>query len=525
MRGWLFFVIFLSSSTHTIGIINVDASLNGAVSLNESAIQALSILQYDMGNVSLSPCDPYMFSLPYTGVCQNCSHCQPITQFESLPCLPSQDRLCRDCAVCTQRDLEYCNCNNKTDTCYTGNRVCIPLLSRDYKLEFWIQFPSPLTDSDAYTLYEGLHGRFEDFLGIYLHRGTTHTVFQIQSRSYTQDTLDLRRYKLRTDVFDVYIPQEVALLNNFGLTDIWDGLNYTFGITRSRRRVLLASPSLPTGAIVDGTQTSCIPLNSCPPFFHMVNQSDPCYSSCVYDPCPLGYTGDFGLCTICPTNTFKDSTGNDTCTACPSGYSSGMGSISPSECIAPPTTMGVQMESTPVVDVTNPSNRVTISLTASINVLNSNTVQTAASPITRNLNMTTTIANQVTSSIATNVSNILSSVVLQDVGPLPPWTMFGIGAGSVALISIIIGVSILIYNKNHPSLPGYQPVPTQDPTTKVIKQDIMISMNPNPYHAPHSLSMMMLHPRHESAQTAPPSPAFANTNDLLFFKHDRLSFA
>ena len=72
---------------------------------------------------------------------------------------------------------------------------------------------------------------------------------------------------------------------------------------------------------------------------NMDGYSNTYYCICKSAPsCPAGQTGAPGSCTNCVEGTYKDVTGSDACTACPSGSTSPTGSDAVEDCVPAPTT-------------------------------------------------------------------------------------------------------------------------------------------------------------------------------------------
>jgi len=329
--------------------IQVSIIMRGSDYINTSFVSSFGVNQYDLGDVYLSPCRTETYSSDHSGICKDCTSCIS-EEYEQALCLADQNRVCSNCSTCNEHEHQICECNIKTQTCYLGNRICAPLSPTDINITFELTMGNVLSTPQLHFVENGLSTGFPLFLSEYLN----HAVENIEFKGLT-NVKGLLYYSIFI-IHSVYDKDTIYKAETIDKTVVQQGLSYTFGIAFSgTSRRLLASYSPITNISAGPVTTSCIVISICPTFFHLSVSNNTCDNLCVYDPCPMGYTGDFGSCILCPNTTFKDTIGNDTCKSCPMGYTSNMGSTSEIQCtrfIFPsttsmaPTTTGVYLSGT-----------------------------------------------------------------------------------------------------------------------------------------------------------------------------------
>lgn len=327
------FWIWLIAARTVAGLdLQISLIMQGSDFINVSLVPSLSVNQFDLGDVFLSPCREGSYSADHSGVCYDCSVCV-VNQYLSLQCLTYQNSICTNCTECGQREIEICPCGNVTASCYIGNRICAPLAALSVNITFELAVGSQLSTLQQRFLQEAMATGFVLFLSSYFQLDTD----QILLLSITPVTPLL--YLVTYILNDLYLPSTQSLVASFTEGVVQLGLSNTFGQqsnTFATRRRLLAATSIPV--LAQNVQASCAALSQCPQFYQLESSSGSCTSMCVALPCPAGYTGDFGLCSLCPNATFKDTTGNASCTRCPTGFTSDMGSIDVGMCEVIPTT-------------------------------------------------------------------------------------------------------------------------------------------------------------------------------------------
>jgi hypothetical protein len=187
-------------------------------------------------------------------------------------------------------------------------------------------------------LQEGLRTGFILFLSDYLQHSIDSIVFiymqKVTPKSYTTTFIV-------NDVYSMFTKMQVSHLTRDivqgGLTSTFGVQSNTFStVTQQRRRRLLQQSAISLN--VNHVDAQCISQGACSRFFTMTNPNNPCESTCVSLPCPPGYTGFYGLCEICPNATYKEIEGNESCIACPAGFTSDQGASNMSQCAPPPPT-------------------------------------------------------------------------------------------------------------------------------------------------------------------------------------------
>jgi len=302
----------------------------------------------DLGDVYLSPCRAGAFSADHGGVCHECSVCGE-EQYQTADCLSYQDRACGNCTACTEREAEICSCGNMSDVCYIGDRVCHPLPSMNVTLSFNVNADKALNVMQQRFLEQSMATGFVLYLGSLLQQ----PLDNIEVRPVV--SLSRSMFRVTYLLSDVYRLAALATLGSWSDNLIQNGLAATFGqgsntFATRRRRLLVDTPFL----MASGSGVSCLPATTCGQFFlTTLTVSGSCtVATCTALPCPVGYTGDFGLCTPCPNATYKAVNGSDPCLACPSGFTSDAMATSQGQCRpleAPVTTIarsGVSQAST-----------------------------------------------------------------------------------------------------------------------------------------------------------------------------------
>jgi hypothetical protein len=336
MRACLLLAWALAARLAVGSSLQVAMIVQGSDFINVDLVPTLSVSQFDLGDVFLSPCRAGSFSADHSGVCKPCSVCIE-EEYQTYECLTYQDRVCANCTACTERQVELCPCGNITGQCYTGNRVCTPLVSMSVTLRFKVYASVSLNTMQQRFLEQGLATGFVLYLAGLLNQPVDNILMQpVVSESR-------KVFSAAYILTDVYRPDALAILGSWSDDRIQTGLGSTFGqgsnTFATRRRLLAQSPFL-SG---EGSEVSCMPTTSCGTFFvTTLTVSGNCtVATCTALPCPAGYRGDFGLCDPCLNATFKPTVGADPCTACPSGYTSDSASVSQGQCrllVIPTTT-------------------------------------------------------------------------------------------------------------------------------------------------------------------------------------------
>jgi hypothetical protein len=306
------------------GMLQISLIVLGSDFINVTVTPKLNVNQLDLGDVYVSPCTPGYFSPNHLGICHPCSSC-PAWQYEEGLCKAYADTVCLNCTVCGPTEIQVCPCGNVTAQCYTGDSVCLPTVPVSINLTFNMAVGAPLSVIQQRFLTEGLGSGFILFLSTYLDISDS-DIFLVFATP-----VNPRLYQVEYFINNIYLPHTIALVRGMSETEIQLGLSNTFGIqsnTFTTRRRLLTAITL----LVQNVQASCVSGSQCPQFFELLDPGDPCSTTCVGEPCPAGYTGDFGQCVMCSNATFKDTIGNDTCTACPLGFTSDSGATDASEC-------------------------------------------------------------------------------------------------------------------------------------------------------------------------------------------------
>ena len=306
--------------------IQVGVIMTGSDFINVSMVPSFDVNQHDLGDVFVTPCRSETYSSDHSGICKDCTSCIS-DEYERLQCMADQDRVCSNCTACNNHEYQICECNLKTQSCYLGNRICAPLSAADINITFELTMGSSLSNIQFHFVENGLSTGFALFLSDYL----SHDVSLIEFKGMTNVKGLL--FSAMFIIHNVYDKNTITKAENMDRLVIQQALSYTFGVafTGSRRRMLVLSSPI-TNISAGVVTTSCVITSACPVFFHLSNSTNSCDNLCVYDPCPMGFTGDFGACSQCPNATFKGTVGNESCTMCPTGYTSAMGSVSSHQC-------------------------------------------------------------------------------------------------------------------------------------------------------------------------------------------------
>lgn len=302
--------------------------------INISLVSEYYINQRNLGDVFISPCQSEMYSSDHSGICKDCTKCLD-NEYAVYPCLIYQNRVCRNCTRCTSRETEICFCGYRTPTCYTGDRVCAPLIPKDVALAIQFSVPKTLTPLEQQFVKSGFSTGYLLFLSLTF----SHNVNNIRFVGMSQVSEVV--YNASFVMEKVYDPAIVYALNHMTTADVQDGLKFTFGATK--RRLLIENP---VQLISIGVSSSCsTTATACEnPFYVLPPDAHDCNAICVPAPCPIGYTGPDGVCEPCLSGTYKNVAGNSTCDLCPAGLSSMPGANSSDLCmvIGPqPTTTSV----------------------------------------------------------------------------------------------------------------------------------------------------------------------------------------
>ena len=358
-------------------------------------------LQYDDTLLDVQICPYGTFSDDHSGVCRMCSPCVGDTYVRTV-CEPWSDTGCAACQQCLKNEKEICACGVVSGGCYIGDRVCLPVAATTMHLNITLVSPKALTKNQVTFVESGLRTGYVEWLQLTYLEDNVFFDGMIQVGPLT--------YLAYFTIASIYSQDTVARINSATQADLQRGVLYTFSGGGLRRRRLLgagrqlmsarAESQLLSAAMesnmlqqaverqlpgpgrqllsgpqqltlpgpgrkllavspvdVGGFTTTCAALDpgSCGTFRLAVQYAN-CSSECVNLPCPVGYTGDFGTCTLCAVNTYKDVAGNATCTRCPAQHTSGQGSVSVLDCLSTTTravaiTTSGQAETTPLVAV------------------------------------------------------------------------------------------------------------------------------------------------------------------------------
>lgn len=317
--------------------LQVAILMQGSDFINVSVVPFFDVNQFDLGDVFISPCRSGTYNEARDSFCKPCDVCTS-WQFERAPCIQIRNSECVNCTVCTPREQQVCDCNERSPTCVTGNRVCAPLPLTAANISFDLSVSQPLSPLKERFLKEGLRTGFILFLSNYLqHSDESIDLFVMSKTGPTQYFTTF----LINDMYSLLTKRKVEEINQ---DIVQTGLTSTFGIqsntfsavSQQRRRRLLQQDVVQL--FVAQVTSQCVTLGNCSRFFVMSDAVNPCDRDCVAIPCPPGYTGLNGMCEICPKATYKSTHGNESCIPCPIGWTSDQGAETYDECRPPVTT-------------------------------------------------------------------------------------------------------------------------------------------------------------------------------------------
>lgn len=317
-------------------LLQIAVLMQGSDFINSSVVPQFGVNQFDLGDVYISPCRAGMFNDRRDWVCKDCAVCAA-HQFEKAKCLAIQNRVCANCSTCTANEREACECGARTVACYTGDRVCLPSVGISVNISFSVFTSGELSGLQELFLSNGMSTGFILFLSAYIGiSGNDLTLRSVTKRTQT-------RYQVTYVARNVYSAESKSKIASMDEAVVQRGLASTFGIQFGTRRRLL---QIPGGIQLFGQELSkeVVSAEPCGTFFYMSDPLHPFNSTCLPEPCPPGFSGDFGKCVACPNATYKSTTGNDTCTACPPAYTSNQGSTDLTQCwpqpvVVPETTL------------------------------------------------------------------------------------------------------------------------------------------------------------------------------------------
>ena len=313
--------------------LQIAILMQGSDFINVSIVPLFDVNQYDLGDVYISPCREGTYNENRDSYCKPCDACVP-NQYETRECIAIHNRVCVNCTACSDRDQEICTCGQHSAECVTGNRVCLPLPATAINITFELTVSSQLSVLKERFLQEGLRTGFVLYLSTFLQHPSDQ-IFLLYLNKLPSGTVYTGTFAVN-NVYSLYTKTQVTYITQ---DVIQTGLTSTFGIQsntfntlpRVSRRLLQINIDLWAGHV----EAQCISQGVCGEFFIMLYPDDPCKSKCEAIPCPVGYSGVYGLCEICPNATYKDSIGNETCTPCPPTHTSDQGSTNLSQCVLP----------------------------------------------------------------------------------------------------------------------------------------------------------------------------------------------
>ena len=323
------------------GQIKVAILMQGSDFINVTVVPLFDVNQFDLGDVFISPCRAGTYNEARDSYCKDCSVCTAY-QYERETCISVRNRVCQNCTECTAREQQICECNQRSQDCPIGDRICLPLPPTSANISFDLSVSVSLSPLKERFLQEGLRTGFILFLGDYLQHSPDFIVFMYLLK------LGPRQYYTSFIVSDVYSMYTKGRVAQISQAIVQEGLTSTFGIQSNtfstvsrqrRRRLLQQQPAAsPIELTADGITSTCKLDGVCPRFFAMSYDISVCNRTCQSLPCPPGYTGFYGMCEICPNATFKPTNGSDSCTPCPIGWGSEQGASDLTQCWPPSTT-------------------------------------------------------------------------------------------------------------------------------------------------------------------------------------------
>lgn len=338
-KCWVGLVYAICASIGVCGELKVAILMQGSDFINITVVPLFDVDQFDLGDVFISPCRAGTYNEARDSYCKDCTVCSS-NQYEREECVSVRNRVCANCTTCTEREQQVCDCRQRSPECVTGDRVCLPLPPTSATISFNLTVNTQLSPLKERFLQEGLRTGFVLFLGEHLRHSSDSISFMYLSKRgprhyFTAFTVD--------DMYSLYTKRQVEQITQavvqYGLTNTFGIQSNTFStVSNQRRRRLLQQQPGPIELNVEGVDSQCNIEGDCPRFFAMSHPETPCESDCKSIPCPPGYTGFYGLCELCPNATYKETHGNDSCTACPAGFLSERGAMNSSQCTPPYTT-------------------------------------------------------------------------------------------------------------------------------------------------------------------------------------------
>lgn len=369
----LLFVPYTLSETAQVIAIAQDAHW-----FNDSAFQELqkgSYNWYDNGQIFVTLCPDNTFSNDTSGVCKPCSGCN-LGTFVRYVCEPWADTLCMECTVCDPLDLITCECNQIDGKCYTGNRICL----KTVPITLMTGIPFETTFELDASLMQWASDQLSTRMVYWLQ--TTFSVPNVEFVSLVKLTPLL--YMANFVLYNVRDQKVIGTFRNGNPELFFQGFQYAFGEGRRRSRLLLQATVLPgvvpinnktelvkwfeqqalewfekqhpiipnmNRHLLSGSQRKLLGILPGPSNYSLSNTcmagnvTCPAWTEnqcgqCVPIPCPPGMSpsGVQMECMFCAANTYKNMSGNGTCTPCPSGYGSPEASIDIANCTKITTT-------------------------------------------------------------------------------------------------------------------------------------------------------------------------------------------
>ena len=333
---WIMLFFLVGGAHLGLSEIRIAILMQGSDFINISIVPSFDVNQFDLGDVFISPCRAGTYNEARDSFCKDCSVCAWY-QYERADCVSTRNRDCVNCTICTDREQELCGCTQRTPECVTGDRVCLPLPPTSANITVDLVVSVKLSALKERFLQEGLRTGFVLFLSEYLQHNSDSIVFMfLEKRSPTAYITTF----IVQDVYSLYTKMQVSRMDRSivqaGLTSTFGVQSNTFSAVSQQRRRLLNGGVVTINVV--NVDSVCVSKGGCARFFELENANSVCNSSCVSMPCPAGYTGFYGVCTLCPNATFKPVPGNESCFDCPRGYFSDQGAENASQCWIPQTT-------------------------------------------------------------------------------------------------------------------------------------------------------------------------------------------
>ena len=344
----------------------VDVVVNDSLRVDNAMLGGLPMRTVEVVHTlaEVSPCAAGTFSEDRGGVCYPCSTCAE-EEYARSTCLSTRNAVCAACTRCQRREVEICGCTpNVTAACPTGNRFCLPLVGINVVLGFQLRVAVLLTAEQAGFVRELLSTVYAPWLDARfppeeadnpssllrldvdsspnVSAATNLTIAFLVPAVYNQTTLRALR-ALDRDFFlegALYTFPSTARRRLLGSADAAPSQGQQRRLLGSGLRQLLASNvtfTLPNITVGETIAPTCNAAGNCSGFFEN-NPLDSCDAKCYAKPCPVGFTGFYGVCEACPANTYKDAPGNASCTLCPPGGLAPNASVNATACLCPPGT-------------------------------------------------------------------------------------------------------------------------------------------------------------------------------------------